>query len=74
MIIDIIKFIEKYADKDLEHERRISCPLDIEDNVILSYFDVAIQNFANIICEKQRYSCLYSNSILNAEQPKINDL
>jgi len=47
------------------------------------YFSEALQNFADRICKKQRENCantqhisvsIYKEQILNAEQPKIDEL
>jgi len=49
------------------------------------HFAEALQNYTDIVCEKQRRNCLkntenaydhltYMNGIINAEQPKIDEL
>lgn len=73
------EFIEKFCPDYEKKMELIESELVQSSNPVYhaaiedSMFTEALQNFTNKICEKQRMECAV-NSILNAEQPKIEDL
>jgi hypothetical protein len=83
------KFLEKFLpeyEQKLEEQRDKTHILSNEGIITMVlpelYLPEALQNFADRICEKQRENCLQSclhgdylpDYIVNAEQPKIDEL
>ena len=87
-MIKVVEFIEKWLpdfykkwDEWSQNEYDGSMCVDFADE----YWDEAIQNFADKICQKQRENCAHSlvydeprgesqHRILNAEQPKTEQI
>ena len=78
--MELLKFIHVFASQEL-----IKAPPNMTGTKTPDVFKNALQNFAEQICKKQRENCKkqaeldgidwsFAKGILNAEQPKIDDL
>jgi hypothetical protein len=81
--MELNEFLEKFIPDNCKvaiRNRNRSITHSSEE--LIPMFDIALQNFADTICENQRENCAnelengvgYTDDVLNAEQPKIEEL